>query len=85
MDDFEDIDRASRDRLDAIGPEARAVVLNILKQPDLQRARSIGEFYADPRTRMVAQLLVDLEESPHTRAVVLELLREEELRGGSTR
>ncbi len=82
MDDLEDLDRTLRDRLDAIGPEARAILLHVLKLPDLERVRSIGEFYADPRTRTFAQLLIDLEESPHARAVVLGELRERELRGG---
>ncbi len=75
MDDPEDIDSELRDRLNAIGPEARAVLLHVLKLPDLERRRSIGEFFGDPRTRSFAQLLVDLEESPHARAVVLGELR----------
>jgi hypothetical protein len=81
MDDLEDLERMHRDRLDAIGPEARAILLHVLKQPDLERVRSIGEFYGDPRTRTLAQLLIDLEESPHARGVVLGELRERELRG----
>jgi hypothetical protein len=80
VDDLEDLDRTLRDRLDAIGPEARAVLLHVLMLPDLERVRSIGEFHADPRTRTFAQLLVDLEESPHARAVVLGELRGRELR-----
>ena len=48
--------------------------------PDHERARRIGEFYVDPRTRTFAKLLIDLEESPHSRAVDLGMLREEELR-----
>ena len=67
MDDLEDLDRTLRDRLDAIGPEARAILLHVLKLPDLERVRSIGEFYADPRTQTFAQLLIDLEESPPAR------------------
>ena len=83
MDDLEDIDPALRDRLTALGPETRAVLLHVLKLPDLERVRSIGEFYGDPRTRAFSQLLVDLEESPETRAAVLGYLREREPRGGS--
>jgi hypothetical protein len=71
MDDLEDIDRTLRERLDAIGPEARAILLHVLKLPNLERVRSIEEFYSDPRTRTFAQLLVDIEESPHARAFVL--------------
>ena len=83
MDDVEDIDPALRDRITALGPETRAVLLHVLKLPDLERVRSIGEFYGDPRTREFSQLLVDLEESPETRAAVLGYLREREPRGGS--
>ena len=71
MDDLEDVDRTLRARLDAIGPEARAILLHVLKLPNLERVRSIEEFYGDPRTRTFAQLLVDIEESPHARAFVL--------------
>jgi hypothetical protein len=49
--------------------------------PDLERARRIGEFYDDPRTQTFAKVLIDLEESPHARGVVLGDLRERELRG----
>jgi len=69
-----------RDRLDAIGPASRAVLLHVLMLPDHERARRIGEFYVDPRPRTFAKLLIDLEESPHSRAVDLGMLREEELR-----
>ena len=34
-----------------------------------------------PKTQTIAQLLIDLEESPHSRAVVLGELRKRELRG----
>ncbi len=81
MENLEDLDRTLRDRLDAIGPEARAVLLHVLHQPDLDRVRTIGEFYADPRTRTFANLLIDLEDSPHAYALVLGELRERELRG----
>jgi hypothetical protein len=49
--------------------------------PDYDCAGRIGELYGDPRTRTFAQLLIDLEESPHSRALVLGLLREDDLRG----
>ncbi len=50
--------------------------------PDYQRARRIGDFYVDPRTKMFNELLMDLEVDRNARAVVLGMLREEELRGG---
>jgi hypothetical protein len=81
LTDLTDLESTLRERLDAIGPAPRAVLLHVLMLPDLERVRSIGEFHGDPRTRTFAQLLVDLEESPHARAVVLGELRERELRG----
>ena len=83
MSDLTDLDRTLPDRLDAIGPAPRAVLLHVLKLPDHDRARRIGEFYGDPRTVTFAKLLIDLEESPHARAVVLGELREREFRGES--
>ena len=44
MDDPEDLDRTLRERLDALGPEARAILLHVLKLPNLERVRSIEEF-----------------------------------------
>ena len=48
-----------------------AVLPHVLMLPHHQRASRIGEFFGDPRTQTFAQLLIDLEESPHSRAVVL--------------
>jgi hypothetical protein len=79
--DLEDVERQLSDRLDAIGPASRAVLLHVLMLPDHARASRIGEFFGDPRTQTFAQLLIDVEESPHSRAVVLGELRERELRG----
>jgi hypothetical protein len=78
--DPEDIEGAFADRLDAIGPEARAILLHVLKLPDLERVRAIGDFHSDPRTRSFAQLLVDIEASPEARAFVLSQLQEREKR-----
>ena len=49
--------------------------------PDYQRARRIGDFHVDPRTKMFNELLMDLVDR-NARAVVLGMLPEEELRGG---
>ena len=81
MSDLEDLDRTLRARLDAIGPEPPAMLLHVLMLPAHERARRIGDFFSDPRTQTFAQLLIDLEESPHARAVVVGDLRERELRG----
>jgi hypothetical protein len=87
MENLEDVECQLRDRLDAIGPTSRAVLQHTLLLPDHHRARRIGSHFSDPKTQTFAQLLIDLEESPHSRAVVLGMLRKRELRGepcGST-
>ena len=81
--DLEVLERILHDRLDAIGPASRAVLRHTLLLPDHERAVRIGDLYGDPRTQTFAELLIDLEDSPHTRAVVLGELRERELRGES--
>jgi hypothetical protein len=77
MSDLTGLERRLRERLEALVPAPRAVLLQVLKRPD-----HAGEFYGDPRTQTFAQL-IDLEESAHARAVVLGELRERELRGES--
>ena len=81
MTKLEDVERLLLDRLDAIGPTSRAVLQHTLSLPDHERASRIGDFFSDPRTQTFAKLLIDLEESPQLRAVVLGDLRERELRG----
>ena len=83
MTNVEDVERLLRDRLDAIGPTSRAVLQHTLLLPDHERARRIGDLFSDPKTQAFAQLLIDVEESPHSRGVVLGVLRERELRGES--
>ena len=81
MTDLEDaVERLLRGRLDAIGPTSRTVLQHTLMLPDHIRAAEIGELFRDPRTQTLAQLLIHIEESPHSRAVVLGVLREQELR-----
>ena len=79
--ELEDLERTLRDRLHALGPVPRATLRNFLSLSDHERARRIGDLYVDPRTRTFAELLIDLEESPHARAVVLGELLEREVRG----
>jgi hypothetical protein len=67
---------AIRDRLDALGPFARAELLRVLLLPDCDRAGTIGEYHQDPRTRNFAELLIDCEEDRTLRAVLFGMLRE---------
>jgi hypothetical protein len=39
---------ASGERLDALGPTARAELLHVLVLPDFERADAIGSYYANP-------------------------------------
>jgi len=43
---------------------------------DADRARRIGELYADDRSRSFAEFFIDLEEEPAARALLVETLRE---------
>jgi hypothetical protein len=72
---LEDLERAIRERLDALGPAPR-VVLHVLTLPDYDRAGRMGEFYGDPRTRSFAELLIDAEEDKYLQAVLVGPLRE---------
>ena len=61
----------------AYPPEVRAILLKVLtNRNQAQRARWIGELYADERARGFAELLIDLEEDPAARAFVVGVLRE---------
>jgi hypothetical protein len=79
---LQDLERDLQAKLDALGPRVRAELLNVLLTPDYERAKRIGDYWLDHRSRTFAELLIDCEESPYTRGVVVGMLREEELRGG---
>jgi hypothetical protein len=75
---LEDLEQALRERLDTLGPAPKAELLHVLTLPDYDRVGRIGEFYQDERTRSFAELLIDAEEDPSLRAVLVGLLREAE-------
>jgi hypothetical protein len=45
--------------------------------PDYDRARRIGDLWLDPRSRTFAELLIDAEEQPPTRGLLVGVQREE--------
>ena len=75
---FQEMEKALRQRLEALPPAARAELLHVLRLPDLDRVERIGTFWGHPETRTFGELLIDLEEDKPARAVVFGLLREME-------
>jgi hypothetical protein len=73
----DELERRIRARLDAPGPASRAELLHVLMLPDLERADRIGEFWGYPQSRAFAELLIDCEEDPVLRAVLVGMLRED--------
>ena len=62
--------------LSRYSPDVRLLLLRILtNRDDAQRAAAIGELYADERSRLFAELLIDLEREPAARAVIVGFLR----------
>jgi hypothetical protein len=67
---FDEMERALRQRLEALPPAARAELIYVLRLPDFDRADRIGEFWGHPATRTFGELLIDLEEDRYAKAVV---------------
>ena len=69
------IEREFRRRLLAVGPIARAELLRVLTMSRKKRAQRIGALYQLPTLQTSAELLIDIEDDPATRAIVLAELR----------
>jgi hypothetical protein len=74
--ELEQLEQDLGERLDALGPALRAELLHVLMLPDFDRAARIGEFYRNLKTRTFAELLIDAEQDPHVRAVLVGMLRD---------
>jgi hypothetical protein len=70
------LERRIRRDLDRMPPAARAELLHVFLQPDFERAATIGEYWANPKTRLFAELLIECEENRAARALLLGMLRE---------
>jgi hypothetical protein len=54
----DELERALRERLDALSPAPRAELLHVLMLPDFERADRIGEFWGNPKTQTLGELLI---------------------------
>ena len=72
------IDGDLRRRLEALEPIARSQLLSVLTMTAEARATRIGALYARPKMRAMADILIDLEEDPAARGVVIAQLRQME-------
>ena len=62
-------------RLHALGPTAQTELLRVLTMSREKRARRIGALYQMPMLQTCAELLMDIEDDPAARAIVLAELR----------
>ena len=69
------IEREFRRRLLAVGPIARAELLRVLTMSRKKRAQRIGALYQLPTLQTSAEFLIDIEDDPAARAIVLAVLR----------
>lgn len=71
------IERRVNEMLASYPRAARTGLLDVLSTEDpAERARVIGELYAAPQLRSLAEVMIDLEVDPSKRAFVVDMLRE---------
>jgi hypothetical protein len=73
-------ERDLKAKLDALGPRVRAELLDVLMMPDHDRARRIRRPVAGPAIADARGVLIDAEEQPATRGILVGMLREDDLR-----
>jgi hypothetical protein len=71
----EDEQQQLKTALAAIPAEVRAFALEVATVPDEERPGAIGELYKDEKLRTFAELMIDLEQEPAARALVVGELR----------
>ena len=77
--DLPEIEQRLRGLAAAIPSPARVEMLRVLTiRDDAERARVIGDLHQSGITPATAELLIDAEEDPALRAVVVGMLREAE-------
>ena len=75
MGTLDDHEQQLRAAVAAIPAEVRAFALEVATLSDEERPGAIGELYKDDKLRSFAELLIDLEEEPAARALVVDELR----------
>ncbi len=75
MTELVDYESQLRNTFGALPPHERALLIEILRSPDEGRAEVIGRLHRSSAPG-VAELLMDLEEEPAARALVVGILKE---------
>ena len=74
--DTEVAEDALAEHLAAYPPRVRSFMLEAQTLPEEERARRIGDLYADQRSRSFAEVLIDPEEGPSARAFFVRMVKE---------
>jgi hypothetical protein len=69
------IERELRLRLEALGPDARVELLRVLGLSSEERTEHVRMLFANPRSQEIAELLMDIEDDPAARGIVVTELR----------
>jgi hypothetical protein len=69
------IEHELRVRLEALDPDARLEMLRVLELPSMERAEMIRRLFANVRLQTSAELLMDVEDDPVARGIVVTELR----------
>jgi hypothetical protein len=76
MRNLEDVDRGLRESLARIPATDRDYLLRVLSADDSTRADAIGDLHATGLVPATVELLIDAEEEPALRALLVGFLRE---------
>ena len=76
MRNLEDVDRRLRKSLSRIPSTDRDYLLRVLKADEATRAYAIGDLHATGLVPATVELLIDAEEEPALRALLVGFLRE---------